>query len=318
MAQLEPGTQHFINVLESQATRPLYTLPIPEARDFLESIQSVPVVKQPANVEDLTILNSLPISIYRPHSYNGEVLPIIMFCHGAGWILGSKNVYDRLLREICNGTHAAVIYVDFTRAPEAKFPTQLQQLYAATQYIAENATQMNLDASRLIVMGDSVGGNMATVLTLIAKFRSGPRISYQVLLYPVTNADFNTPSYQKFANGPWLTKPAMKWFWDAYCPDTERRNSPLMSPLQCSLEELAGLPPALVITDENDVLRDEGEAYAHKLMNANVPVKSIRCLGTMHDFMMLNPIYDRPAARSAIELTNTIIFKLFWADQSTL
>jgi acetyl esterase len=312
MAQLEPGTKHFIDVLTSQTTKPLYELPINEARNFLESIQSTPVVKQPAHIEDLTIINDIKISIYRPYNYDGSVLPIIMYFHGGGWILGSKNTHDRLLREITNGTHSAVIFVDYTRAPEAQFPVQLDQAYTATQYVVDNALRFKLDPSRLVVAGDSVGGNMATVLTLIAKYRGGPKILYQALFYPVTNANFNTESYEKFANGPWLSRPAMKWFWDAYCPNLELRNSPLLSPLQSSLEELSGLPPALIILDENDVLRDEGEAYAHKLMNAGVYVTAVRYLGTLHDFLMLNPIADRPATRDAIAMVNLMIFNLFW------
>jgi acetyl esterase len=170
---------------------------------------------------------------------------------------------------------------------------------------------MNLDSSRLAVVGDSVGGNMTAAVTLLAKERGGPKISYQVLFYPVTDANFDTPSYREFANGPWLTKPAMEWFWNAYEPDAAARKKPTVSPLQASIDQLKGLPPALVITDENDVLRDEGEAYAHKLSQAGVSVTAVRYLGTIHDFVMLDALRDTPAARSAIALANASLIQAF-------
>jgi len=228
----------------------------------------------------------------------------VMYFHGGGWILGSKNTHDRLIREIANGANVALVFVNYTPSPEAKYPVPIEQAYAATKYIAENGKKMNLDSARLAVVGDSVGGNMATVVAMLAKQRGGPRIAYQVMFYPVTDANFETRSYREFANGPWLTKAAMEWFWNAYAPDVAARKNPTASPLQASLDELSGLPPALVITDENDVLRDEGEAYADKMMQAGVSVTAVRYLGAIHDFVMLNAISDTTAARSAIQLAN--------------
>jgi acetyl esterase len=243
------------------------------------------------------------VRILRPQNGNGEKLPVIMYFHGGGWILGSANTHDRLVREIAVGVHAAVVFVNFTLSPEAQFPTPIEEAYAATKYIAEHGEKMNLDPSHLMVAGDSVGGNMAIAVTLLAKKRHGPKIEFQALLYPVTNADLTSPSYRQYAKGPWLTKAAMKWFWNAYLPDVSARKDPLASPLKASIEELKGLPPALVITDENDVLRDEGEAYAHKLMQAGVHVTSARMLGTFHDFMMLNGLAHTPAARAGVGMT---------------
>ncbi|HEY6403917.1 MAG TPA: alpha/beta hydrolase, partial [Blastocatellia bacterium] len=168
------------------------------------------------------------------------------------------------------------------------------------------------------VAGDSVGGNMATVVALLAKQRGGPRIAYQVLFYPVTDANFETTSYREFADGPWLTKPAMEWFWNAYAPDVAARKNPTAAPLQASLDELSGLPPALIITDENDVLRDEGEAYADKMMQAGVSVTAVRYLGAIHDFVMLNPISDTNAARSAIQLANSTLRNALAGPGATL
>jgi acetyl esterase/lipase len=174
--------------------------------------------------------------------------------------------------------------------------------YTVLEYVAKNGKSLNVDPSRLAVAGDSVGGNMATVIALLAKQRKGPSIAFQALFYPVTDANFDTPSYKEFATGYWLSAEAMKWFWDQYLPDKEARKQPTASPMQASVDRLKGMPPALVITDENDVLRDEGEAYAHKLMAAGVPVTAVRYLGTVHDLMMLNPLAGSAAARSAIDL----------------
>ena len=306
--RVDPRIRKFIEALEARGGDPIYKLSFADARNFLESLQSQPVKKLDAKIEDLTIpggpTKEISIRIVRPANYAGGALPVVMYFHGGGWILGSKNTHNRLIREIANGANVAVVFVNYTPSPEAKYPVPIEQAYAATKYISENGKKMNLDSGRLAVVGDSVGGNMATVVALLAKQRNGPRITYQVLFYPVTDANFETASYREFANGPWLTKQAMRWFWDAYAPDPAARKQPTASPLQASLDELSGLPPALVITDENDVLRDEGEAYADKMMQAGVSVTAVRYLGAIHDFVMLNAIRDTPAARSAIQQAN--------------
>jgi acetyl esterase len=306
--RLDPKIRKFIEELNAKGGEPIYKLSPAAARNFLETLQSQPVRKLDAKIEDLTIpggpTKEVSIRIVRPANYAGGPLPVVMYFHGGGWILGSKNTHDRLIREIANGANAALVFVNYTPSPEAKYPVPIEQAYAATKYIAENGKKMNLDTSRMAVVGDSVGGNMATVVALLAKQRGGPRIAYQVLFYPVTDANFETTSYREFANGPWLTKAAMMWFWDAYAPDATARKNPTASPLQASLDELSGLPPALIITDENDVLRDEGEDYADKLMQAGVSVAAVRYLGAIHDFVMLNPISDTTGARSAIQLAN--------------
>jgi acetyl esterase len=307
--RLDPKIRKFIEALNAKGGEPIYKLTPADARKVLENLQSQPVKKLDAKIEDLTIpggpTKEVSIRIVRPANYAGGALPVVMYFHGGGWILGSKNTHDRLIREIANGANVALVFVNYTPSPEAKYPVPIEQAYAATKYVAENGKKMNLDSSRLAVVGDSVGGNMATVVAMLAKQRGGPRITYQVLFYPVTDANFETTSYHQFADGPWLTKAAMKWFWDAYAPDAAARKNPTASPLQASLDELSGLPPALVITDENDVLRDEGEAYADKMMQAGVSVTAVRYLGAIHDFVMLNAISDTTAARSAIRLANT-------------
>ena len=307
LPSVEPGTQKFLDRLAAQGGPPIYTLSPKDARAVLSGAQAMKVAKLPVEIAVRTIpvgpTGKTRIRIVRPTEVQG-LLPAVMFFHGGGWVLGDMDTHDRLLREIAHGANVAVIFVDYDRSPEAKYPTAIEQAYAATKYAAEHGKELNVDGSRLAIVGDSVDGNMAAVVALLAKERGGPTIRYQVLFYPVTDANFDTASYNKFAKGPWLTKPAMEWFWDAYLPDKAARKHPHASPLQASMDQLRGLPPALVITDENDVLRDEGEAYAHKLAAAGVPVTAVRCLGTIHDFVMLNALADTPATRAAIAMAN--------------
>ncbi|MGI5837658.1 MAG: alpha/beta hydrolase [Chloroflexota bacterium] len=304
MVTLDPTTEAFVEGLEAQGGPPLYTLSPTDARQVLLDVQSsVPVTLQQADIKDLTIpggpTGHVSLRIVRPAGVAGQ-LPAVIYIHGGGWVLGDKQTHDRLIREIANGAQVAVVFVDYTRSPEAHYPVAIEQAYAATKWAVEQGAQVALDTSHLVVAGDSVGGNMTAAVTLLAKERGGPQIAYQMLFYPVTDANFDTSSYQQFADGPWLTREAMKWFWDAYAPDAAVRAEPTASPLRAPIEQLAGLPPALITTNEADVLRDEGEAYAHRLMEAGVRVTAIRYLGTIHDMMLLNPIANTPAPRAAI------------------
>ena len=300
---LEPRTQAFIDSLTAAGGPPLYALTPADARAVLVKVQEAPVDRAVATIEDTTFpvgpTGSVRIRIVRPQDAKG-VLPAIFHMHGGGWILGDKNTHDRLTRELAVGANAAVVFVDYDRSPEARYPTAIEQGYASILHVVERARELKIDASHLALFGDSVGGNMSAALTLMAKERRGPRFALQVLFYPVTDANFETDSYRQFAEGPWLTKKAMQWFWDAYLPDVEARKRPTAAPLNATLEQLQGLPDALVAVDENDVLRDEGEAYARKLSQAGVRVTSVRYNGTIHDFALLNPITGTPAVRAAI------------------
>lgn len=319
LKNLEKNTAQFIKEVSSQGGPPLYKLSISEARKVLDSLQEKPVEKLPVKMQDLMIPagpdGKVSIRIVRPSNGSGN-LPAVMYFHGGGWILGNKNTHDRLIREIACGANVAVVFVNYTPSPEAKYPKPVEEAYAATKYIAEHGKEMHLDTDRLVVVGDSVGGNMAIAVTLLAKEHKGPKIDYQVLFYPVTDANFNNASYKEFADGPWLTKPAMEWFWNAYEPNISARKKSTVCPLQASIEELKNLPPALIITDENDVLRDEGEAYGHKLMQAGVKVTAIRYLGAIHDFVMLNPLSQTPAARSAIAMAIEHLQKVFFKQKA--
>ena len=252
---------------------------------------------------DTILRRGMRVRIYRPKGVKG-LLPVVMYFHGGGWILGSKNIHDRLLRDLVNGTNATFVFVNYTPSPEAQFPVPIEQDYAATKYVAEHGKEFGLDSSRLAVAGDSVGGNMVAVVTQLAKERKGPVIRYQVLLYPVTDSSLFQESYEEFANGPWLTKAAMEWFWDAYAPNKEDRKKTTASPLSATAEQLKGLPPALVIVDENDILRDEGEAYARKLMQSGVDVTAVRVLATHHDFALWNALADTPATKATVLLAS--------------
>ncbi len=315
---IEPATRKFLESLNSGGGKQIYELSVEEARKLLSDVQSGTVVeKLPADIEDKTIpvgpSGQVSIRIVRPKGVT-EALPAIVYFHGGGWVLGGTDTHDRLIRELANGAKAAVVFVNFTLAPDAKYPTQIEEAYAATKYVAENAKALNLKASELVVAGDSVGGNMVAAVTLLAKERGGPSIAYQVLFYPVTDANFETQSYRDYAQKHFLTREAMKWFWGHYTADEAVRKEPTASPLRASLDQLKGLPPALVITGEFDVLRDEGEAYAHKLSEAGVTVKAVRLLGTIHDFVLLNVITNTPAPRTAIALATATLQELFLAQ----
>ena len=313
---VEQHTRAFLESLQQNPGPPLYTLSPEQARAVLSGLQvSIPVKKLPADIEDRTVPGGpngtdISIQIVRPPGGNNETLPVVIYLHGGGWVLGNFDTHERLVRELANSVHAAFVFVNYTPSPEAKYPVSLEQAYAATKWVAQNGQTINVDSSRLAVVGDSVGGNMAAALTLLAKERAGPKIIFQVLFYPVTDASFDTASYDAFQEDYFLTRKNMKWFWDNYTSDKTNRKEPTVSPLQASVEQLKGLPPALIINGEFDVLRDEGEAYAHKLIEAGVPVTGVRYHGTIHDFVMLNPITDTPPVRAAIEQASHMLKKI--------
>ena len=301
---LEPAARGFVESLGLAGIPPVHALAPPEARAMLTELQSGPIGKPSVRIENVTFPfaagGTVRAHIVRP-SMADDFLPAIMYFHGGGWVLGDLRTHDRLVREISVGTGAAVVFVDLSRAPEASYPAVSEEAYEATCYVANHGSSLNLDGSRVVVAGDGTGGNIAAAVTLMAKEGRGPKISFQVLIYPVTDSDFSNASYTAFCDGPWLTRATMKWFWDAYIPNVARRSEVTASPLKATVEELRGLPEALVITAENDVLREEGEAYARKLSAAGTRVAATRYIGTIHDFLMLNALADSPATRCAIE-----------------
>lgn len=300
--RLDPTATAFVASLAGAPA--ISSLSPTQARGVLSGAQQAAKVAVPeVSIKDVTLpvgpTGRTDIRVMRPANATG-VLPAIIYIHGGGWVLGGKDTHDRLIREITAGTGAALVFVDYERSPEARFPTAIEQGYAVARYVAENADKLMVDSGRMAIAGDSVGGNMAAAIALLAKERGGPSLAAQLLFYPVTDASMSSDSYEEFADGPWLTKASMAWFWDQYLPDAAAREDAHASPVNATHEELAGLPKALLIVDENDVLRDEGEAYGRKLAAAGVPVTSLRYNGTIHDFMMLNALSSTPAVRGAV------------------
>jgi len=301
--QLEPEAQVFA---EAMAKPPfLFTLGPQKGRIVLDEVQSGQVSTLPIDIEDLTVddgpSEQVILRIMRPQ-HALATLPVIAYLHGAGWVFGSTQTHDRLMRELAVGAGAAVVFPEYRLSPEARYPTALEECYSAVQWVAECGREHGMDPERLAVAGDSVGGNMAAAVTLLSRERGGPDIALQLLFYPVTDAAFDTASYHQFAEGYHLRRDAMIWFWDQYTRNPGERHEITASPLRASIEQLKGLPPALVITAEADVLRDEGEAYANKLREAGVRVTAVRFQGTIHDFVMLNALANTAATRGAIAL----------------
>ena len=301
---VEHTTQGFLEALAAGGGKPLETLAPKDARAVLSGAQAgVKVDLSGIRVERRTIQadgQPLEIRVVRPEGAKGE-LPVFMFFHGGGWVLGDYPTHERLIRDLVVGSGAAAVYVDYTPSPEAKFPAAINQAYVATRWVAEHGKEIGVDGSRLAVAGNSVGGNMAAVVALKAKEAGTPRLRFQALLWPVTDANFNNASYNQFAEGHFLTRNMMQWFWNNYTTDPRQRDDIHASPLRASLEQLKGLPPALVQTAEMDVLRDEGEAYARKLDAAGVPVTAVRYNGLIHDYGLLNVLSTVPSVRSAMD-----------------
>lgn len=299
---IDTRVKAFLNVLNSAGGDPMETMTPADARKVLEGAQkSVQVDLSGVEVTEKTISEdglSVKLFIVRPEGQTG-VLPAFMFIHGGGWVLGDFPTHQRFVRDLVVYSGLVAVFVEYSRSPEAKYPTALNEAYAATKWIAANGAELNIDGKRLAVVGNSVGGNLTAATVLMAKNKKGPEIKFQVLFWPVTDANFDTVSYHQYATSRFLTRNMMIWFWDNYMPEAGR-NEIYASPLQASLEDLKGLPPTLVQTAENDVLRDEGEAYARKMDEAGVPVTLVRIQGMIHDYGLLNPIADVPAVQSAL------------------
>lgn len=297
---LEPAAQQFADATSQPPF--LYELGPEKARKVLDGLQAEPIEKLDVDSEWITVpadVGDVRVRIVRPRGA-APPLPVVLYMHGGGWILGNADTHDRLVRELADGAQAAVVFVEYTRSPEAHYPVAIEQGYATAQWIVQEGAAHGLDPERMAVAGDSVGGNMTAALALMAKERGDVRFVHQSMYYPVTDAEMNTKSYADLATGYFLTSKAMEWFWNAYIPDRAQRSEITASPLKADIDQLAGLPPAFLLVDEADVLRDEGEAYAAKLRAAGVDITTVRYDGITHDFMMLNPLSDTHATRAAV------------------
>ena len=297
---LTTGVKTFLKQLNSGGKQ-LEDMSPDDARKVLEDAQkSVTVDLSGTEVSEKMIKNdgyNVKLYIVRPAGIKGT-LPVFMFIHGGGWILGDFPTHKRMVRDLVVQSGAVAVFVDYTRTPDAAYPRAINEIYAATKWVAEHGADINVDGKRMAVVGNSVGGNMTAVTTLMAKDKHGPEIKLQIMMWPIVDADYNTESYKEFGKDRYLTTSTMKWMYDMYIADPAKRKEIYASPLRATVEQLKGLPPALIIVAENDVLRDEGEAYGRKLDEAGVKVTTERYNGMIHDFGLLNPLADIPQTRT--------------------
>ncbi len=300
--RIDPQIRAFLTELNKDNS-PFWELPQPKPQDIITGLQNKTQVDMSGvtTVEKTITQDGKKVKLYimTPQHHTGNS-GVLLFIHGGVWIVGNFQNHQRLLRDLVVGSGQVGVFVEYTPLPTAKFPTQLEESYAALKWIASHAHEFGADGSRIAIAGNSVGGDMSAALTLMAKDRKGPRIAYQVLLIPATDASVDSDSYHEFGSGRFLSRAFMKYGWDLYAPDDATRDNPYVSPLRATADELRGLPPALVITAENDPLRDEGEAYARKLMDAGVPVTATRYNGMIHDFVLLNAIHETAGVQAAL------------------
>ena len=296
---------------------PLTGASLDDAREGAEAAQAGPIQMPDVDEAWVTVPSSfgeVKVRLVRPPGTAGP-LPVVLYLHGGGWIIGSSVTHDLLTRRLAVGASALVAFVEYSRAPEAKYPVQNEQAYAVAQWIRQQGTRSGFDPAHIAVAGDSAGGNMATVLAIMAKQRGDLRFVHQSLYYPMTDANAeSSESLRKYKDGPYGSAAGLEWFWSSYLTDEGQRSEITVSPLRATLADLEGLPPALVIVDENDVLRDQGEAYADKLRAAGVPTTSVRFNGTIHDFMRLNALRDSESTRAAITLAVAALRRAFGTD----
>lgn len=313
MERLVPLEKAAEKVCDASSKPPLiFQLPPDQGRKILDTAQDTPVYKYPAAITTISVntgeWGNIDLHHIKPDNITGTP-NVIFYIHGAGWVFGNLHTHDKLVRELGARTNSVVIFPEYSRSPEAKYPTAIEQCYAILSSLPSIAAEMNWDMhlDTLTVAGDSVGGNMATAMTILAKYRNGPKIHKQLMYYPVTNAYFNTGSYNEFAVDYYLYKAGMEWFWDQYTTSEAERNHITASPLRATVEELQGLPDAMILNGEADVLRDEGEAYARKLREAGVEVTAVRFQAIIHDFVMLNALDQTNACRAAMDSSTSWI-----------
>jgi acetyl esterase/lipase len=310
--RLDSKTKAFLTALNTSGGKPLESLTPEDARRVLVNAQaSVKVDLSGIDESERTITaegHTIRLNIVRPAGVKGK-LPVFIFLHGGGWVLGDYPTHKRMVRDLVLLTGYSSVFINYTPTPEAKYPTQVNEIYAATKWVAEHGDEINVDGTNMAIVGNSVGGNMSTVTAIKAKENNGPKIKVQILMWPIVDADFETASYKQFGKDRFLSTSLMKWMYDMYTTDLNQRKEIYASPLRATIEQLKGLPPALIQVAENDVLRDEGEAYGRKLDQAGVPVTLVRYDGTIHDFGLLNGLADLPATQSAFFQAAAILKK---------
>jgi acetyl esterase len=291
----------FLKLLNIPGGEPLEEMSAIDARAVLANAQaSVKVDLSGIEESEKTISAdgfTIKLNIVRPAGVK-EKLPVFIFIHGGGWVLGDYPTHKRMVRDLSVLSGAAGVFVNYTRTPDAAYPQAINEIYAATRWIAENGAEINVDGKNLAVVGNSVGGNMTAVTSIKAKENKGPEIKLAIMMWPIVDSHFDTGSYKSFGKDRFLTTPLMKWMYDMYIKDPKKRGDIHASPLQATVEQLKGLPPTLIQVAENDILRDEGEAYGRKLDEAGVKVTTVRYNGVIHDFGLLNGLAEIPQVRS--------------------
>src|SRR5215813_5401408 len=310
--KVEHRIRDFLKALNSGGGKPMETMTPAEARKVLVDAQASVRLTLPAcDIEAKTITQDglkVSLTIARPAG-SKAILPGFIFVHGGGWILGDFPTHERFVRDLVADSGFAAVFVNYTPSPEAHYPTAINQIYAATKWVAARGNEINVDGKRLAIVGNSVGGNMTAAVALMAKDKAGPELKCQIMLWPVTDANFETESYHEYADGYFLSRAMMMWFWDAYAPDHAKRDEIYASPLQATEKQLKGLPPTLIQVAGNDVLREEGLAYARKLDLAGVDVTVVRYEKLIHDYGLLNALSQVPAVRDALHQASEMLQK---------
>lgn len=313
--RLSSGTKEFLKTLNSPAPPELEKLNPVEARKVLFDAQMAVEFDYSGIDETEKTISAdgfqIKLNLVRPAGTGSKMLPVFLFIHGGGWVLGDYPTHRRMVRDLVLESGAAAVFVNYTRTPDAAYPQQINEDYTALKWVAENGDEINVDGNNLAVVGNSVGGNMTAVMGLMAKERSGPEIKLLVMMWPIVDADFETESYKQFGEKRFLSRALMQWMYDMYIPDLDKRKDIHASPLQATIEQLKGLPPTLIQVAENDILRDEGEAYGRKLDEAGVTVTTIRYDGMIHDFGLLNGLADLPPVRSLFVQAGAELKKAF-------
>lgn len=309
---LEPEAESVCN--QSSIPPLIFELPPDQGRMILENAQDTPVYKYPANIcktKIETTWGRIPLYFVTPKTC--EIIHnVIFYIHGAGWVFGSFHTHEKLVRELAARCNSLVIFPEYTRSPEAKYPVAIEQCYFILSHIEEiingqytlSDCKLNnrfINLNTLTVAGDSVGGNMAIAMCIMAQIHCTPQIQKLLLYYPVTNACFDTPSYHEFATDYYLYRAGMKWFWNQYTTSLSDRNEITASPLRADTECLKNFPATMIINGQADVLRSEGEAFGEKLLCAGVDVTALHVQGTIHDFVMLNALDQTNACRIAMD-----------------
>jgi len=307
---LDPQAKAFLDQLAAMGGAPLRAQPIPEARMLMTALAGMsgtPDIPL-AQVENRTIPGpggAIPVRVYTPAGTGPH--PLLLYFHGGGWVLGNLDTHDGVCRQLAHGATCTVMSVDYRLAPEHKYPAGPDDCYAALVWAAQHGGEIGIDPARIAIGGDSAGGNLTCVTALQARDKGGPKLCFQLPIYPVTNNTLDTPSYVENATGYLLETADMDWFWGHYLSSKTQGEEPYASPLRA--KSMSGLPPALVITAEFDPLRDEGEAYAKRLTEAGVPTTLHRFDGMIHGFFGMSGIMDK--AKAAVAEASAALAKAF-------